>query len=548
MLTLIQPEFEWSFMAWVSYVPFIYTAIKGDKSRQRYLWAMLVGTVYWLASLYWMVPVTVAGWIAFSIYTALLWPLLVWVLRLAVKNRIPIILASAVLIVAAENLQGIFFKGFYWRFLAHSQYSNLHLIQFADILGAGGVSFIIALVNGLLADLWLNFEQNNRVFRQAGTYAKIAGTAIILIGVLIYGHWRLGQNTTVAGPVVASIQTNVPQSVKESRKAEAQILAELLEMTRESLKADPALVVWPETMVQGIIDDRILRYLSEFHQYRIFDRMIKEMAENNSYILVGSTGATPEFRDNGNLTTRKRFNTAFLYTPVGEKADVQYNKIHLVPFGETVPFKQSFPPLYNLLMLFSPYDYDYTLDPGNEYTVFRIGPYRDLLQNQYRFGVLICYEDMVPKIARKFVTSRDGRKNVDWLINISNDGWFVRFKGDEVLPSHELMQHTATSVFRAVENRVSVVRSVNTGISCIIDPNGSIRDGYINGTLPENAKDRKAVAGWFADRVLIDSRKTIFSRLGRLFSKFCIILLFIPIIKEGTINFAKRKKKWKKDQ
>ncbi|MHC4510552.1 MAG: hypothetical protein ACYTAO_16620, partial [Planctomycetota bacterium] len=110
---------------------------------------------------------------------------------------------------------------------------------------------------------------------------------------------------------------------------------------------------------------------------------------------------------------------------------------------------------------------------------------------------MICYEDTVPAIAREFALDERGRKGLDWLINISNDGWFVRFQQEQVLPSAELPQHAAVCVFRAVENRLAVLRSVNTGISCVIDSVGRIRDGYLAGTLPREAMARTGMAGWF---------------------------------------------------
>ncbi len=541
LLTLIQPEFKLFFLAWFAYVPFIYVSVKDKGSKIKYLIAFLVSFIYWLGNLYWVQPVTMAGWIAFSLYTAVLWPLIIWVLRLCRNKKIPVFVSFPVLIVAAENLQGLFLHGFFWRFLAHSQFQNLHLIQIADIFGAGGVSFLIALVNGVIAELFLKYSPKNKFDKT--DFLKPAAVALILGCVLLYGRFRIEQTEekVTEGPILASIQTNVPQSVKESSQASEEIVNKLLELTEESFAANPAVVIWPETMVQGILDERILQYLPDWHTYKIFDKMIREKAKNESYLLVGATGATPKFLENDKLIPEKRYNTAFLYTPEGKKSDKQYNKIHLVPFGEKMPFKGTCEPLYKFFMFFSPYDYDYTLDPGTEYTIFDINSDSGDKKEIYRFGVLICYEDTVPKMARKFTWSREKGKKIEWLVNISNDGWFVEFYKDEVKPSYELAQHVSVCVFRAIENRIPVIRSVNTGISCLIDSDGSIRDGYKSGTLPKQAMERKAVSGWFADRLLIDKRITVFSRTGRLFDKFCIVLFFMPIIKVIAVKFTKRK-------
>jgi apolipoprotein N-acyltransferase len=143
----------------------------------------------------------------------------------------------------------------------------------------------------------------------------------------------------------------------------------------------------------------------------------------------------------------------------------------------------------------------------------------------YRFAVIICYEDTIPYVARNFTLDGQGRKQIDWLVNISNDGWFVRFleEPERVIASTELPQHAAICAFRAVENRLPIIRSVNTGISCLIESTGRIRDGYLaaSNDFPQRAMKRTALAGWFLDRLPIDSRVTFYSRHGEWFADGC---------------------------
>ena len=152
----------------------------------------------------------------------------------------------------------------------------------------------------------------------------------------------------------------------------------------------------------------------------------------------------------------------------------------------------------------------------------------------YKFGVMICYEDAVPVIGRRFAIDGQGAKKVDWLVNISNDGWFVKFKGGKVWPSTELGQHTAICVFRAVENRLAVLRSVNTGISCLIDTSGGIKNGFLAGNLPNKAMARKGMTGWFVDKVPIDKRVTVFSKYGQWLDFCCaggfVLLVMSPVL------------------
>ena len=313
------------------------------------------------------------------------------------------------------------------------------------------------------------------------------------------------------------MQTNVPQSVKKEHKSADEILEDLLVNSRESTNAGAELIVWPETMVQATLDKRILERLSGEYHCKTVDKMLKEHARGVAFVLVGAYGGVLELKDDFTYDLAERYNSVFLYQPDGTRADEQYSKIHIVAFGEYVPFRKSFPLLFNLLMKFTPYDYDYTLDAGKEYTIFKMIDGEGQIR---KFSVMICYEDAVPAIARKFAA---GEERPDWLVNVSNDGWFVRFTDGKVFPSTELEQHTAICVFRAVENRLAVVRSVNTGVSCLIDTVGRIQDGYVAGSLPHRAMARKGMAGWFVDRVPLDGRKTFFSRNGQWLDFFCAV-------------------------
>jgi apolipoprotein N-acyltransferase len=534
MLTVIQAPINLSFLAWVSLVPFILASWPAVKVKPLFLTAYLVSLCYWLGNLYWIYQVTWLGWLAFCMYTALLWPMVAVCLRYCRIKKIPLFLAAGVLFVGAERLQGLFLGGFFWRFLAHSQYANITLIQIADIFGAAGVSFLVAMVNGLAAELIIAAEEKN-IFK-IGNLLKIGLVCGALAGAVIYGRYRINEADKYIeeGPLVASVQTNVPQSVKKSHQSSEAILEELLKNGKASVEAGAELVVWPETMVQATLDKRVLSRVTDEYSCKTVDKILKEHSKGKAFVLAGAYGGTLKMGKDFTLDLDKKYNSAFLYKPDGTAAEEQYSKIHLVAFGEYIPFSKSFPLLFNLLMKFTPYDYDYTLDAGSEYTVFEMtGKER----RAYKFSVMICYEDAVPAIARRFATEK-GKKKIDWLVNISNDGWFVRFAdgfnkliaGDKVSPSTESSQHAAICVFRAVENRLAVVRSVNTGVSCLIDTVGHIRNGYIAGTLPHQAMARTGMAGWLVDRVPIDKRTTFFSRNGQWLDFCCAVCLVWLII------------------
>jgi apolipoprotein N-acyltransferase len=386
------------------------------------------------------------------------------------------------------------------------------------------------MVNGLAAELIIAAEEKN-IFK-ISNLLKIGLVCGALAGAVIYGRYRINEADKYIeeGPLVASVQTNVPQSVKKSHQSSEAILEELLKNGKASVEAGAELVVWPETMVQATLDKRVLSCVTDEYSCKTVDKILKEHSKGKAFVLAGAYGGTLKMGKDFTLDLDKRYNSAFLYKPDGTAAEEQYSKIHLVAFGEYIPFSKSFPLLFNLLMKFTPYDYDYTLDAGSEYTVFEMtGKER----RAYKFSVMICYEDAVPAIARRFATEK-GKKKIDWLVNISNDGWFVRFAdgfdkltaGDKVSPSTESSQHAAICVFRAVENRLAVVRSVNTGVSCLIDTVGHIRNGYIAGTLPHQAMARTGMSGWFVDSVPIDKRSTFFSRNGQ-WLDFCCAVCFV---------------------
>ena len=310
MLTLAQPPIGWWPLAWAAYVPFIIAGVGDYKLFKVCLIAYIVSVIYWLGNLYWLSYVTVAGWIAFCFYTALLWPILVIGLRWCGRKKVPLILAAPILIVGIENAQGLFLGGFYWAHLSHSQYANTLITQIADIFGAAGVSFLVAMVNGAIAELFIVRRRLLNVCSVAIACAAIAGT-------LVYSHYRIEQTDRFVtdGPIIAAVQTNVPQSVKESFAAEQQLLNVLVRQSEQCVKSGAKLIVWPETMVQAIIEPQVLQLLDESHQYQVFNKTISNMAGQGIYILTGAYGGSPRIEENFDIRMAEKFNSAFLYTP-----------------------------------------------------------------------------------------------------------------------------------------------------------------------------------------------------------------------------------------
>ncbi len=565
LLTVIQAPIDWWFFAWVAYVPFALACSPQIRFRSLALAVLAVGYLYWLGNLYWIVPITIIGWFALGLYMSLYWLLLAVGVRFSRARGLPLFIALPILVAGVERLQGFPLGGFFWRFLGHSQYANLAVIQVADLFGAAGVSFVVAMVTGLLADLILfaghsadrlPFDSPRKPSARIAAIGVVA-TVLVVAAALFYGQWRLRQAEicVTEGPLVGSLQSNVPQSVKRSFSVSGQLFEELMEKSQAAAKAGAELIVWPETMVQGLLDPGLWPLLEgDLDEDKAFHQALCEHARETAHLLVGAYGAQI-LTDPYGKRYLGSYNSAYFYRPDGTRDPGRYDKIHLVLFGEYIPFKKWCPWLFEQLKKFFPegYNPDYSLEHGKRYTVFEMAPPASEPNapvegaSPYHFAVIICYEDTIPYVARNFVLDEQDRKRIDWLVNISNDGWFVRFPQDppRVIPSSELPQHAAICAFRAVENRLAVIRSVNTGISCLIESTGRIRDGYLAASdqFPTEAMDRTAMTGWSLDRLPIDKRVTFYSRHGEWLANGCAIAAAVAVAWPLAIRLVRRRKR-----
>ena len=221
----------------------------------------------------------------------------------------------------------------------------------------------------------------------------------------------------------------------------------------------------------------------------------------------------------------RQYNSAYLFDPIGQAGD-RYDKFHLVPFGEYVPMKKL------LWFLLPAVPYARGFDSSDRLNLMTLPRRRDGAKvGQWRFGVLICFEDAFPRVVRRYVLRPDDEPGADFLVNISNDGWF---RG-----SHELDQHMAICTFRAIEFRTGIVRCCNTGISGIIGPDGRIQ------TMVQDENGRiKEVRGVAAGRVCLREGLTFYARHGDVFGQACLAFaaLAFAIWLWGTIARRFRRK------
>ncbi|MGH7178921.1 MAG: nitrilase-related carbon-nitrogen hydrolase, partial [Tepidisphaeraceae bacterium] len=153
---------------------------------------------------------------------------------------------------------------------------------------------------------------------------------------------------------------------------------------------------------------------------------------------------------------------------------------------------------YNILVQLGPSYYEsYVLTPGKADTLpaFSVG--------DYRFVTPICFEDLVGSLVARMVRDGSGGKRADFVVNLTNDGWFSGF---------EMPQHLQAAVFRSIENRVPTARSVNTGVSGFIDSIGHPHDLVAAGQ-----------EGWSVATLMVDRRVTVYTRVGEAFSGLCVL-------------------------
>ncbi|KKL83343.1 hypothetical protein LCGC14_1975700, partial [marine sediment metagenome] len=496
--------------------------------------------VFWAGAIYWLAPITLAGDIPSVLYLSVFWLVATLVVRAAMRRQMPMWIVLPVVWVALEYVRSLVIGGFPWFYLAHSQYQCTGLIQISDLTGQYGVSVFVAMVSGTIIDalahpLFVRTGQGGRLTRKMLTGA--AACAVSVAGMLIYGSFRLHQSTTRPGPTIGAVQLAFPMSLDTSPVSPEEMFIKHLDRSGLLENAGCDLVVWPESMLGFPDFDPALWYSRDpdgidpatgrpwmpqqqeiIRTYRAsLGRLRGLLGDFGCPLLAGGTMTHPTKIDPANGKFLKT-NSALLFdrAPSGQvRRRRQYDKMHLVPFGETVPFREGWPWLYGLLRRFVPEQMP-QLAAGQSPVRFEI-PYTDAdgAARSCRVAVPICYEGVFARVCRKLVMA-NGQKRAQLLVNLSNDGWFIFATAGWTHASTELDQHLVQYVFRAIENRVPVVRAVNTGISAHIDSNGRIVQ-----TVGREGR-RKMVGGNLLAQTLVDERVSLYSlvtdKVGEVFA------------------------------
>ncbi len=506
----------------------------------------IAGVIFFLTTLFWISSVAWEGVALLPPFLALYFG--VWALFVTTVVR-PIFLKTdfhaevnwcsslgAVLVssaawVGVEWVRGTLFTGFGWNAFGVSFYQNLPLIQFADITGVAGLSFL-AVMTGCMTALAIERSRsakNKRLLSKSirnssmtmeekagenqassdykknsqlqdhrggsvlhhhtrmlnGLYPDVALVFILVLAAFFYGVFEITHPLPQQEPLsVAAVQGNIPQNHKWNCAFEEEIMNIYEKETRLALKAHPDLVVWPEAATpRPLLNDQ-----------KTFSQVTQLVQEGNIDLLAGSL----YYEENPS----RDYNAAILLSPSPKSPQV-YAKIHLVPFGEYIPLRKTFP-------LFEWVVGDRVLGD------FNAGPGPKVLQltkKPIKIAPLICFEDTLGELVRHFAGL-----GAQFLITLTNDGWF----GHTVASK----QHAMNALFRSVETKLPLLRVANTGVTCVIDCYGRVTEVL-----------RDPHGSTFFEGILLsqlsvpcDPKPTFYTRYGDWFSYLGLGVIIVGIV------------------
>lgn len=433
------------FLAWIALVP-LWIQVKDRSPRQTSGHFLLAGMVFHLLTLQWLVTNiywgggwAIWGYVLVCLTLALYWAVLGFVWKW-IAGRLPgacCVPTFVLLWGAKEFTQSFIFTGFGWTSLAHSQSYNLYVYQWGALGGFTLISMIIVLVNAVLGEAILN--QSRRIHYLAAALAL----AMITGGL---GYLMLRPASYSESPLrVGIFQSNTPIQTKWDPEYKEALLEQAAMKSRLLADEEPVdLFIWPEALVLIDIESRTSR--------SILSSLLKD---TDADLFTGAQRI-----DAGTF-----YNSSYYVRPDLDFSNY-YDKIHLAPFGEYVPFASYFP----FLRSFIPSMSDQT--PGGERRTFASG--------DRTLGPLICFEVLFSPMSQRLL--KDG---ADFITVITNLGWFG--------VSNAIPQELAIAKLRAIETRLPVVQASNTGISGIIDPYGRLtgldrfidKDGIVYGLNPD---------------------------------------------------------------
>ena len=439
LLVFAFPNFEFWWIGWFAPAPLIYAVFREKESAAKSLvvgW--IFGTVFFFGSCWWLTfaPITYAGFPSLLAYFLLfgatafvgLFPaIFALCLSLILKRFGSYAILSAPFVWTATEFLRFWTTGNNWNAVAYSQAFKLSIAQFATIGGIYLVGFLVILESALIV-FWLT-NVNRRFPLYIFALLFVLAADVLKIQTFDDGSAPVQNNAAVN---IVAVQPNVPMSGMSAQKF-AEVRKEHVELAENALRqiaarrtenSTPTVIVFPESPMNFMYSDDLE-----------FQKFIREFASKND-VAVLFNSSEPEKGET------QYYNSAVMVDAAGRKI-AQYDKIYLVPFGESVPapLKKLMPALVG------------SFAAGKEYDLLPFG--------DAKAGVMICFESHFPNLSREFVL-----EGADFLVEMTNDGYL----GDTPI----LRQHLANAVFRAVETNRPVLRVTNVGISAYINERGQI--------------------------------------------------------------------------
>jgi apolipoprotein N-acyltransferase len=495
------PAFDLGLLAWFALVP-LHIAIEYVSPRRAFRVGWLAGTLAFTGSMFWVITaMNVYGKVPFPIAAVIMLLLTVYLgLYVAIyagglawiRTAFPTLgfLPAPFLWVTLELIRTYFLSGLPWSLFGYSQYQWLPVIQLADHFGVYGVSFLLVLVNAAIAEtiIW-GFKAYRgfqlRSFPWPSSVAAVAGFGVALL----YGATMLSvaEKNPTRTLSVGVVQPNVEQAQKWDVAFRQETMARYDRLT-SGLGDDLDLIVWPEAATPFVFELE--------PQYRT---LLSDMVQRSGAPLLFGSPALRRYPDGRPYL----LNSAYLLATDGQILG-RYDKQHLVPFGEYIPFHNSL--LFFLDKLVEGIG-DFEAGPGPTLLMFKprgkappMTAAATAPDFHVKFGVVICYEVIFPNLVRQFAAN-----GADFMVTVTNDAWFG--------PSSAPYQHFGMVVFRAVENRLAFARAANTGISGFIDPYGHI-----------SQQSPIFTQGAMKGAVAVGHQRTFYAQYGDLFAYGCAIL------------------------
>jgi apolipoprotein N-acyltransferase len=491
LLRLAFPDFDLWPLAWVAWVPVLWIVLD-EQTRHAWAWGFLCGIVIQACGFYWIVPylqrfahlplvATLPIFLLLVAYQAVGWSLFCHLLRRVHQTGVvPVTVAAPVLFVAIEFVMP---NVFVWYF-ALSQAWVIPVIQFAELTGPLGVSFLLMLSNAALYETAHAWHAGRRLPYRAITFAIVLIAAAVTFGVVRIQQVSTARNLApriTVGVVQANTAIRQGMQLADARDQ----LSTYQKLSARLERSGAELIVWPEGS-----------YAYGFRRDQTRDR------SPNDGRRVRNGFETPVIF--GTLTggpgAPYPYNSALVLDQIGAVAG-RFDKNILMLFGEYVPFYEQL----KFIKRWIP-DVD-NFGRGTEVAVLPVESKAGIV----RVAPMICYEDIFPSFGR-----RVARLEPNLLVNLTNDAWFGK--------TSEPWEHLGLSVYRAVEMRLDLVRATTTGISAFVDSTGRV---YAKTASVDPDATASAPAESLLDSVAIQHARTLYARLGDWVGWSCLVLSVI---------------------